>query len=379
MALLRLFVLRLFVLAVMGILVPATAICRAAEPVRGVWVASVGSGSLMSDEAIDQLVATSAEAGINTLFVVVWNRGVTLYPSSLMEREFGTKIDKRLAGRDPLKKIITSAHERGLKVFAWFEFGFSSSYGDPTGGPLLQKRPEWAARTVEGEIVSKNNFQWMNAFDPEVQDFLLAMMQEVVANYDVDGVQGDDRLPANPATAGYDPLTVELYKAEHNGQAPPKDPLDTEWIDWRCDRLSQFAERAYKELKATDPELVVSWAPSVYPWSKVNYLQDWPRWVREGYCDLVCPQIYRDNAERYEHDLKVMLDTQVDKSQHHLVAPGILIKTAGGWKVSDDYIRQTVKANRRAGLQGEVFFYYRGLEDHESAFDDLYSSPAAGQ
>lgn len=343
-----------------------------AEPVRGVWVANVGSDSLYSADGVKQTVANCKRAGINTIFVVTWNRGVTLYPSAVMEREFGVAIDPLLAGRDPLKELIDAAHAEGLKVVAWFEFGFSCSYQRTDGGPLIAKRPEWAALGPDGNLVSRNGFQWMNGFDPAVQDFLLSLLKEAVAKYDLDGVQGDDRLPALPNTAGYDPLTVALYQADHDGAAPPRDPYDEAWTQWRADRLSEFVQRAYRELKAMDPELCVSWAPSVYPWSKQNYLQDWPRWLREGWGDLFCPQVYRRSPEAYASTLAPIATQQVRAEDLRKVAPGVLIALADGYDVPTADIAQMVQANRDAGFAGEVFFYYDGLQQHAQLFDTLY-------
>ena len=51
-------------------------------------------------------------------------------------------------------------------MFAWFEYGFATTYNDPTGGPILQVNPNWAARDQAGAIATKNNFQWMNGFLP---------------------------------------------------------------------------------------------------------------------------------------------------------------------------------------------------------------------
>lgn len=48
--------------------------------------------------------------------------------------------------------------------------------------------------------------------------FLMNLMKEVTTNYDVDGIQGDDRLPALPSTGGYDDYTISLYKAGHGEQ-----------------------------------------------------------------------------------------------------------------------------------------------------------------
>ncbi|MEN0110392.1 MAG: family 10 glycosylhydrolase [Planctomycetota bacterium] len=343
-----------------------------AEPVRGVWLASVGSQDLLSRDGLARLVDQCADAGINTIFPVTWNRGVTLYPSELMRREFGVAIDPQLEGRDPLAELIALAHARGIRVVAWLEFGFSSSYREPDGGPLLRKRPEWAALDRDGRLVSRNGFQWMNAFDPAVQEFLIAMMQEIAANYDVDGVQGDDRLPALPSTGGYDPITVAAYRAEHDGREPPADHEDPAWVQWRADRLSAFVERAYRELKAERPELCVSWAPSVWPWSRDNYLQDWPRWAREGWGDLFCPQVYRRSPESYAATLRRIPDEQLPPALMPKVAPGILIALADGYDVPTADIRAMVEANRAAGFRGEVFFYHEGLDQHAELFETLY-------
>ncbi|MEQ8847730.1 family 10 glycosylhydrolase [Botrimarina sp.] len=353
--------------------VPAAA--AAGEPTRGVWLASVGDPAMRSREGMAALVERCDRFGINTIYTVTWNRGVTLYPSELMRREFGVAIDPVLAGRDPLAELIELAHAKGIRVVAWFEFGFSSSYRQTDGGPLIRKRPGWAALDREGKLVSRNGFQWMNAIDPQVQDFLLAMLKEVVENYDVDGVQGDDRLPAMPSTGGYDPLTVELYRREHDGAAPPDDPRDPGWVQWRADKLSHFVERAYGELKALDPELCVSWAPSVWPWSRDNYLQDWPRWAREGWGDQFCPQVYRRELGAYRATLERVV-TQTAGLENVEIVPGVLIALADGYDMPSERVREMVRVNRELGFRGEVFFYHGGLQEHAGVFRTLYSDPA---
>lgn len=343
------------------------------QPVRGVWLASVGSDSLYSQPALEKVVKRCSEVGINTIFVVTWNRGYTLYPSPIMEREFGVRIDPQLEGRDPLSELIELAHAENIEVHAWFEFGFSSSYQQPDGGHLLKKRPQWAALNARGKLVERNGFQWMNGFDPKVQGFVLAMMKEVVANYDIDGVQGDDRLPAIPNTGGYDPQTVAQYKNEHNGSSPPSDPTDAEWVQWRADKFSLFVERAYRELKALDPDLCVSWAPSVWPWSRDQYLQDWPRWAREGWGDMFCPQVYRRDLDAYRQTL-ASVKQQVPADVLPKIVPGQLIALADGYELPSNHVRAAVEINRQLGFEGEVFFYYQGLQQHSEVFDSLYTS-----
>jgi len=341
-------------------------------PVRGVWVANVGSGSLSSPANIQKLVEAASRAHLNTLYVVVWNRGMTLYPSEIMEREFGVACDPRYSEFDMLAEVISAAHTKDIRVIAWFEFGFSSSYREPDGGHILRARPHWAAIDSAGNIATKNNFQWMNAFDLEVQNFILSLVKEVVEKYDVDGVQGDDRLPACPSIAGYDQRTVEKYRSEHEGRDPPANHLDAAWIDWRANLLNEFAGRMYRELKEMDSELIISAAPSVYPWSKENYLQDWPTWVAKGWVDEVCPQVYRDNIDSYRAELVKIVEQQVAPELLPLVVPGILVQTADGYDSAANLIGKMVEENRRMGFQGEVFFYDAALNTHREFFEEEY-------
>ena len=219
-----------------------------------------------------------------------------------MDSMFQVTIDTLFAGRDPLQEVIEEAHARGIAVIPWFEFGFSSSY-KADGGPLLRAKPEWAARDRDGNLLTKNGFEWMNAFHPEVQGFLLSLVLEVVKKYDVDGIQGDDRLPALPVEGEYSRYTIQLYEKEHPGVPPPENFPDPEWLRWRAGRLTAFAEKAYKEVKALKPDVLVSWAPSVYPWSLEEHLQDWPAWVNGGWGDLVLPQVYRYGIDDYMRTL----------------------------------------------------------------------------
>jgi len=347
-------------------------------PRRGFWLTNVDSDALFSRKGLEEVIDNCERYGFNTIYVVTWNRGYTLYPSEIMDSLFGIAIDPRLKGRDPLQELIELAHARDVQVIAWFEFGFASSYDDPTGGHLLRAKPEWAARDTAGQIATKNNFQWMNAFDPEVQSFVTSLILEVVDKYEVDGIQGDDRLPALPSLAGYDSLTVAAYRAEHGGVSPPAIPKDTAWVNWRADRLNQFMADLSGQLQEADPDLIRSFSPSIYPWSKYEYLQDWPTWVENGWVDEVCPQIYRYDFPAYEQALQEIVTNQVAPEDHHLMAPGILLKV-GDYVASDTFLLQMVEANRAAGLDGEVFFFYEGIPLRSTFFDQYATDAFAPQ
>lgn len=342
-------------------------------PIRGVWIPSPDHTDFFtSKQTIEQHLGELTEAGINTVFVVMWNQGRTFYPSRVMKNLTGIEIDERFKDRDPLKEILTAAKPLNIKVFAWFEFGFATDVRNGKGKEIIEQKPHWVALNREGQPVIKNGFRWMNALHTEVQDFLLSLFIEVAENYDVAGIQGDDRLPALPSEAGYNPETIALYRESHQGHDPPSNHKDRQWVQWRADRLSQFMARLYGVIKKRRPTMIVAMAPSVFPWSRNEYLQDWPTWVKNGWVDVISPQLYRKDLKNYQAVLQAVMREQLNSAQRSIVFPGILLKLGSGYQASTELITQMIEANRREGVTGEIYFYHEGVRQQKTFFKSLY-------
>ena len=326
---------------------------------RGVWVTTAASTALSSRANIQQMVTDCKNSGINNIFVVVYNNARTIYPSTVMNNLIGKPISETFAGRDPLKECIDEAHAKGIKVHAWFEYGFSSSYS-ANGGPIVAAKPNWAAKDVNGNLVVKNGFDWLNGLHPEVQQFMINLFKEVLTNYDVDGVQGDDRLPAMPSTGGYDTYTVDLYKAENGGVAPPVAYANTAWINWRANKLNQFVKRLRTEVKTLKPNVQFTMSPSPYPFGLTEYLQDWPTWVDSGWVDAVIPQCYRYDITAY--NATIAQQKLYYKNTKVPFYPGVLLRS-GTYFAPPTFLTQMIQTNRTNGFKGEVFFFYEGLKD----------------
>ncbi len=316
---------------------------------------NVGSDALKSEKNIKKLINDCKKYRIKNLFVVVWNKGFTQYPSEVLNRYIGIRQEPLLAHFDPLQELIEQAHKEGIKVHAWFEFGFSFAYNDPKS-PWIKKYPEWLGKDQQGELLKKNNFMWWNALHPEPQKFLLELIEEVVKLYDIDGIQGDDRLPAMPSEGGYDPYTRALYTQEFKAP-PPSDHKQQDWILWRSKQLSSFGKQIYDRVKSLDPNVQVSWAPSIYPWSEQEYLQAWPDWIKGGYADFVIPQFYRYNIKDYSKIID-QIDEQLSTKEREKIYAGVLTSLGGGYRIKDSLLVSMINYHRSKGIQGEVFFYY---------------------
>lgn len=350
---------------------------------RGVKLTDVDSQVLYSEKAISEAMDLLESLNINAVIPVVWNAGYTQYQSKLLDSLFGFSIDPVFFGRDPLETVVIEAHRVGIEVYPWFEYGFSSYYSGgtpPYGGHILQSFPEWAARSLNGDICVKNGFDWMSEVNPDVQNFIIGLTTEVVRNYDIDGIEYSDRMPALPVECGYDSVTVELYKQDHGGQIPPANFYDADWKRWRADKLNDFYGRVRDSVKTLDENLFVASSPSVYPWAYDQYLQDSKTWVNSGIVDQFLPQLYRYSIADYIYELKSSL-SHIDPQKKDITFAGVLMNV-GSYTIEPQFLLQSLQANRNAGVRGEGFFFYEGLRRNNFRLADtlrstLYNQPVA--
>ncbi|MCB8932934.1 MAG: family 10 glycosylhydrolase [Chthonomonadaceae bacterium] len=331
-----------------------------ATPVRGVWLTTTANDALSSPANTAETMRRLKEIGFNTVYVEVWKNGTTQFPSETLRAAIGVDRHPDLHGtRDLLREALEAAHRNGLKMIAWFEYGFMAAY-QGTDNELLRLKRDWMTTTLDGKLVSDQNpFIWMNPLRPESQALLLGIIKEAVRNYDLDGIQLDDRI-AWPTSMGYDPYTKAIYAQEHGGASPPDDAKDPDWVAWRAAKVTAFAKRLHDELRALKPGLIVSISPAVYPWSVENYACDWPQWQRNGWMSEFVPQVYRATHEAFVSAWKQQLDANPGAGQR-LVA-GIMVDQGDGvvpWNV----LEANLKTLEATG-SGHVFWYSRGVLNH---------------
>jgi len=335
------------------------------KEIRGVWIVNRPySQVLTSTENMKNTMDFLVESGFNCIFPVVWNRGYTLFKSQVMKHEGFPEIAPFFESKnfDPLRELIPIAKNRGLTVIPWFEYGFAAS-PEPDGGIILEKKPQWSALNSQGKKVINGGLTWMNALDPDVQQFMLDLILEVAKIDGVDGIQGDDRLPALPVEGGYDPQTIKRYKQEKDTN-PPNKPQDTIWVQWRADILTAFLKRLKEQVKGINRNLIVSMAPSVYPFSKEHYLQDTEAWIKQDLVDFLHPQIYRNTFSSYKGEVEKIVNS-FTPTQRLKFAPGIALR-ANKIFLSVEDILQCVQLNRSSGFQGEIFFYLESLQSNNN-------------
>lgn len=385
---------KIFLLFLLMVSMQKVSFSKEKEAIRGVWVpAPRFTNVLHTYKNVQAFVNLLDSLNFNAIFLVSYAETQTLYQSFVLQKYTRTKsiketsllnpyledynkLNKSPTG-DPVADLIKLAHKKNIKVFFWYEYGFM---GDTKpidqSNALLANNPDWLGIANNEEPAAYNNKDfYFNAYLPKVQDYMIKLIEEGIKLYpDVDGIQGDDRLPAMPRNSGYDKYTTLKYKDEHNGQLPPKDFDNEEWVNWRINLLNEFGKRLYNAAHKVKKDIIVSYAPNPYPWSKENLMQDWPTWVKNGYCDLLAVQCYRYNAEAYKNTVTEALSYVKKSNPKQHFAPGIILMEGGEIKMNIDLLNEQIKINRNLGINSEIFFYNEALNDAKlkKAFKLLY-------
>lgn len=348
--------------------------------IRGVWLTNIDSEVLFTRESLSHAVSALQQLNFNTLYPTVWNWGYTLYPSQVATEVIGINLDPTggLQGRDMLRELIEQAHQQEMAVIPWFEFGFMA----PADSELAKHHPDWLTKRLDGSTIwwegKVHQRVWLNPLNPEVQEFITDLVIEIVGNYDVDGIQFDDHF-GFPSEFGYDEFTVALYQQEHQGKNPPNNPTDSEWIQWRADKITDYMTQLFQAIKSTKPQALVALSPNPQKFSLESFLLDWHKWERKGLVEELILQVYRDNLADFQRELA---QPEVQQAKSHIPVGIGILSGLKGRPVSMQQIKIQVETTRKQKFAGISFFFYEslwnmGLESppqRQSEFKSLFSS-----
>jgi len=353
-----------------------------ATELRGVWLTNVDSEVLFSSDRLTDALEQLDRLHFNTIYPTVWNDGYTLYPSVVGKEVTGRSVLKipGLQKRDMLAEVIEQSHQRGMSVLPWLEFGFMA----PAESELVKRHPDWITNRADGSQVVMQGIHprvWLNPVHPQVQQLMVDLVTELVTHYDIDGIQLDDHFGL-PVELGYDAYTRQVYQSEHNGQLPPENPEDEAWIRWRADRITTVMERIFAALKSKRPDAIVSLSPNPQHFAYSRYLQDWFSWERQGFVEELLIQIYRDDLERFQAELK---RPEVQVALAHIpVGIGVLTGLKNR-SVPMSQVQEQVAEVRNGKFAGVSFFFYETLwnlsqespQNRQTDWKSIFPQPAA--
>ncbi|MGD1860523.1 MAG: glycoside hydrolase family 10 protein [Leptolyngbyaceae cyanobacterium] len=320
----------------------------AQSEIRAMWLDRGSIVRSRSRQGLAQLFDNMQAAGINTVFLETVNAGFPIYRSLVAPQQ-----NPLTQGWDPLQDAVELAHERNMELHAWvWIFAAGNQRHNPLVGrtdsylgPALAANPDWVAYDQDGSPIPLGQTKaFYDPANPELRQYLLQLMDEIISNYDVDGLQLDYirypfQDPSAERTYGYgiaarrafrrqtgvDPINLEPLVDPWlpRGERDRLRNLWEEWNTFRIEQVNSFVAETSALVRRKRPEIILSAAVFAMPEQErlLKIQQDWNTWAEQGLVDWIVLMSYAQDANRFAELITPWVAEQTYEST--LVIPGM--------------------------------------------------------
>ncbi len=364
---------------------------------RGVWIATIenidwpSKKSLRADQQkteFTNIIKQHAQTGLNAVFVQVRAASDAFYGRSIepwSEWLTGTQGKAPEPMYDPMAFMIEAAHAQNMEFHAWLNLnrGIHKSAKSIASDHITVKKPDW--------FLSYGGYTLYDFGKPEVRDYIVDIVRNIVRNYDVDGIHFDDYF--YPYTIENVPFPDQnTYEAYNRGIGNIE--------DWRRDNINILikeiarvvkVEKSYVKFgispfgiwknKITDPKGSDTQAGQT---SFENLFADTRKWSLENWVDYMTPQVYF-SASHPKVPYQTLTEWWVanTKSRHLYIGMGaykVNKDSDAAWKNPSELASQ-IRFNRsQSKIKGAMFFSSKSLINNALGLNDslriLYNTPA---
>ncbi len=351
----------------------------AQNTVRGVWVGTVGnldfpSSQKLSEKAlkteIGNIVSTCKSVGINTIFFQVRPNADALYKSSVfpwssvLSGEQGKAPDNNF---DPLKYFIDACHKNKIQLHAWinpYRVCKADMLDTLCDTNPAKAHPEYTVNCSDGYI-------YFNPALNEVRELVKSGVEEILKNYDVDGIHFDDYFyPYNVI----DYPDADDYK-KFGSDFENIDDFRRNNVNTLVKEVNSLVDK-YKSTFGISPFGIWDNLSANPDGSETNGLSsyrsifaDSRAWVKNGWVDYICPQIYWSTTDAdapFEPLVKWWNDlcsgTKVDLYIGHALYK--LGEDYQGFDSLDEIKTQLDICANYKNVNGSVFFRYSNIANN---------------
>lgn len=305
--------------------------------VRGTWISTVlnldwpilGASAQSQKDDLIKIFDDLYESNINVIYFQVRPVADCFYKSEIVPWSYYlTGVQGNDPGYDPLEFAIIEAHKRGIELHAWLN-PLRSTKGSYSlaANHVLNEHPDW-------EMVGK---YIINPGLPEVRQHIVDVVEEIVKNYDIDGIHFDDFFYS------YNGTSLEDDEESYNNYNPEGLPI----FDWRRDNIDKMITGVQTVILenniAQQKGIVFGISPSGI-WKAGNppgisgtssysaiYVNS-KKWLEEQMVDYLMPQLYWEfgGGQDYE-SLSGWWDDIAESGERYLM-PGL-----ASYKLNDSH------------------------------------------
>lgn len=265
---------------------------------RGAWIATVanidwptkGASTASQKQALINILDGLKAVNINAVMFQIRPECDALYYSDIEPWSYwltGVQGQPPNPFYDPLQFAIEESHKRGIELHAWFNpYRVERIVGNYTTASkhVSKAHPEWT--------FTKGTVKILNPGIPEVRNYVLSVIMDVVNRYDIDGIHFDDYFYLD-GMGTEDAATFASYN-----------PTNLSWADWRRNNVNTLVQMIHDNIQAVKPNVKWGisprgiWRPG-YPDETItgndNYNSiycDAMAWLRAQSIDYINPQLY---------------------------------------------------------------------------------------
>lgn len=268
------------------------------KEMRSVWITTawgldwpMGKYDIQSQkQQYIQYLDKFKELNINAVIVQIRPMGDAFYNSPYEPWSSSiTGTRGKDPGYDVLKFMIDEAHKRDMEFHAWMNpYRIATRANNGTPYPPLH------TSVNQGWVVSHEKIQIYNPAIPEVRQRLADIVKDLIVKYDVDGIHFDDYFYPDPASAGTMVSDAADFEQYGGGFAKIE--------DFRRDNVNKAIKAVHDVIVTTRPQVVFTVSPAANPSYNLNTLfADVAKWCREGWIDVVMPQLYQEIGNTYNN------------------------------------------------------------------------------
>ena len=329
---------------------------------KGTWVRPTETSEQQIIATLDKMQSN----GFNSVFLETYFHGKTIFPSATMNKYGFTVQNEKFEGFDPLEIWIKEAHKRDMKVHIWFQsFYVGNTPPENEEFSILSVRPDWGNKTkrfadspTATKSTSEHNGYFIDPANPEVQEFLLELLTEIIETYQPDGINLDYIRYPN-ATAGNDQNAWGFTEYARNDfyELYGVDPIelttaDVLWYDWnqyRRNNITNFVKKVGKLGRQKNVYVSAVIFPDLAS-ALATKQQDWRTWSVKDYINGFTPLFLTYDSKMLS---SMMNNVKNVKAPCTDLYAGLFVTFMGG--ASEDLIRQ-IYETRKLEANGVILF-----------------------
>lgn len=354
---------------------------------RAVWVATVANIDWPSEpglpvddqkEELIDILDRAAALNMNAIIFQVRPAADALYDSPYEPWSYyltGKMGRSPLPEYDPLEFAVTESHKRGLELHAWFNpyrAGHPTDKSDISDDHVSNVHPDW--------VHQYGDYLWLDPGIPEVRQYTVDLILDVVNRYDIDGVHFDDYFYPYPSyDNGADfPDSESWEKAVENGTTLSRK-------DWRRNNVDLLMEQLSEEIGNAKPHVKFGispfgiWRPG-YPEQTTGFdaydelYADARLWLKQGWVDYFTPQIYY-RLDQVGQPFPIMLDWWVDQNDYgRHIWPGLYTSRILSTWPANEITGQLYTSRAFPNVTGAVHFSMKTFMENPDDFNQIIAA-----